>query len=549
MLNSLHIENIAVIERADVEFVGGFCALTGETGAGKSIVIDSINAILGERTAKDLIRAGESRAMVSARFSQLSDGCLSALRQLDISDEDGDIIITRVITPQKSSAKINGVPVTSAALRTIAPYLVNIHGQHDSQQLLNPDRHYIYIDLLAKNAPILSEYKAAFSSMQKTRRRLSEMTSGEEQRERRISVLEYAVGELEKAQIAENEISALKDERDRMLKNRAAAEQLGGANAAFSDDSGLLNIADAVIERLIAASGVSESAQNAANAASKARDLLEQAADLTSTALSECEFDESRLDEIEARLDMYYGFRGKYGENEREMLKYLSDAKRELAELRDFSGSAQELSDTLIKQVDEVKRLGAKLTDSRRTAAQKFERDVEAQLEFLNMPNVKLKTDLKSAPYSSNGADKIEFLICTNAGEQLKPLSKVASGGEMSRIMLAIKCVLSEDDPVGTLIFDEIDSGISGEAALKVGDRLKSISAHRQVICVTHLAQIACMAGRQLLIKKSDRGGRTYTDITELDNDSRKRELARIIGGEVTDAALNAAEELLKKYS
>ena len=547
MLSDLHIENIAVIERADVEFDNGLCVLTGETGAGKSIVIDSINAVLGERTAKDLIRAGESTAKVTARFTDLSAECRKVLSCLDISDEDGDIIITRIITPKKSSARINDVPVTAAALKSLAPYLVNIHGQHDSQQLLDPDRHYIYVDLVAKNSDILSEYKAAFSKMQKTRKRIMSLANDEERRQRRCDVLKYAVAELEKAEIRENEIDELKNERDKMLKNREAGADLSAAFSALDSESGLLTAADAVIERLINSAKQSDSAAAAADTMSNARDLLSKATEQIKAAAADCEFDEQRLSEISERLDVYYGFIGKYGKDEREMLDYLENAKRELESLNADERDSEILSDELIKEVEEVKRLGAKLTKTREKAAAELDKQVERQLNFLNMNGVKFKAEIKSAPYSSIGADKIEFLIQTNAGENMKPLSKIASGGEMSRIMLAIKCVLSDSDPVGTMIFDEIDQGISGEAALKVGDRLKSIGKHRQVVCVTHLAQIACMAGCHLLIKKSLSGGRTFTSITKLDDSGRLGELARIIGGGVSDAALNAAKELIER--
>ncbi|MEE1144008.1 MAG: DNA repair protein RecN [Acutalibacteraceae bacterium] len=548
MLCSLHIENIAVIERADIEFTDGFCTLTGETGAGKSILIDSINAVLGERTPKDLIRAGCERAQVVAQFTDLSNECLKALSDLDISDEDGDIIISRVITQSKSVAKVNGVAVPASALKTLAPYLVNIHGQHDSQQLLNPDRHYVYIDLLAKNEELKNEYKTAFSNMQKTRKTLNALASSEEQRERRISVLEYAIDELTRADVKSGEVERLKSRKEEINRNKKAVETLRKIANILDGDNGALSLIDEAVSGLISISNTHADISNSANEMSNARDIIENVVRANHNILSDCYFDEKELDTIDERLDMYFSFVGKYGKNEDEMLEFLSNAKSELESLKNSEKNMGELSEKLQSEVEKVKSLGARLTQSRAEASEKFETDVENELKFLNMPSVKLKVQINQAPYSTLGADKVEFLIRTNSGEQLKPLSKIASGGEMSRIMLAIKCVLSENDPVGTMIFDEIDAGISGEAALKVGDRLKAVAKHRQVICVTHLAQIACMSKLHLLIKKSTDDFRTYTNITPLDDDGRKRELARIIGGNVTDSAISAAEELLEKY-
>ena len=544
MLTALHIENIAVIERADVEFTQGLCVLTGETGAGKSIVIDSINAILGERTAKDLIRAGCERAQVTASFCDLSSEILDVLRGLDVEAEDGQVVVTRVITHKSSSAKINGVPVTATALKSVAPYLVDIHGQHDSQALLQPESHVSYIDKLAKNEQIILEYKSAFADMQKTRKALKNLSADEEERARRQEILKHTIKELENANLRDDEMNELKNRREKLLSDKEKAEKLTVAVNALMNDDGILSATDTVLEQLISAHS-----EKSANACSSARDLLEQARVFAEQSLAECEYDERELSEIDDRLDIYYAFEGKYGKNEKEMIETLENAKRELLELENGEQSQMEFAQVLPEQVERVKKLGAKLTKSRKDAAERFEKDVSGQLQYLNMPSVQIKVQIDTAPYSSGGADKVEFLIKTNVGEQLKPLSKIASGGEMSRIMLAIKCVLSDGDPVGTMIFDEIDAGISGEAALKVGDRLKAVALSKQVIVVTHLAQIACMAGLHLRIKKTVESDRTFTRLTELDLNGRREELARIIGGELSDAALSAADELLKRYN
>lgn len=549
MLQSLHIENIAVIEKTDVEFSDGFTALTGETGAGKSIIIDSINAVLGERTSKELIRNGCDKASVTAVFSDISHEAKEKLDGFGIDLSSDELIIKRTLTESKSSCKINGQNAPAFVLKEIAPYLINIHGQHDSQSLLNPDMHYIYLDLLSKNEQIIQDYKASFSAMLKTRRAVKQFENNKGEVERRKEILNYQINELEAAGIQVGEIERLKQRKEEILNSKKIMDSLQVANNSISGDNdelfGAWELIEKASEELVKIAAFSEEYSALADKLENLKYDLEDVKDSVENYLESADIDENELENIENRLDIYYSFKGKYGENEAEMLEFLKNAKEELAVLENAEETAIEELVLLPQQIEEVKQKGAVITESRKKSAEKFEKEIKEQLEFLDMPHVVIKVDFQKSPYSSLGSDKIEFLISTNPGEPLKPLSKIASGGEMSRIMLSIKNVLSNADIVPTLIFDEIDTGISGNAAAKVADRLKAVSKGKQVICVTHLAQIAAKADVQLKIEKNIENDRAVTTVTSLDYDGRKRELARIIGSAVTDASLATAEEML----
>lgn len=551
MLKSLHIENIAVIEKADVEFDGGFNALTGETGAGKSILIDSINAVLGERTSKDLIRTGCEKASVSAYFSDVSHAANDKLSELGFTPDESGLSIQRTLTESKSSVRINGIATTASVLRQLAPLLINIHGQHDSQALLNPDLHYVYIDLLADNGDILKQYQTEFSKMQKIRRRLKQLTGNAEKSQKRAELLRFQIDELESADIKIGEIEQLKKRQTEINNSQAIVDSLTqGAFALYNDYDETpcaLSMLDSAVESL---ENAAQMCQNAQPLCAELADILfktDEIREKIESLISDFEFDADEIEQVNSRLDMYYSFSLKYGKTESEMLGFLEKCKRELSGITSDDDELLNLQNELAPQVKAVKEIGAKLTQSRKDAGEAFSRDVAKQLEFLDMPKVKIIADIKQSPYSHLGADRIELLISTNPGEPPKPLAKIASGGEMSRIMLAIKNVLAAKDPVDTLIFDEIDSGISGRAASRVGDRLYDTARSKQVICVTHLAQIAALADNHLLIKKQIHDDRAVTKITKLDSDARRQELARIIGTEVTEATLQAADELLNK--
>ncbi len=549
MLLSLHIENIAVIEKADVDFGPGFTVLTGETGAGKSILIDSINAVLGERTSRELIRQGCEKAVVSAEFGDLSKELTQKLKELGYTSDEDTLVITRLLSEQKSAAKINGMPATASILREIAPLLINIHGQHDSQALLNPEKHVLYIDLLAKNESLLAEYGAAFSDMQKTRKQIKELTQNTQEKERRMEMLRYQIQEIEQAELKPGEQQRLLQRRDAINHAQTIAEALQRAYYAISgeDDEtkGALERIDGAFADITQISRYDPQASAISDQIADAKYQLEDVRGKIEDLMEQTEFDPGELETVEQRLDLLYRLFQKYGENEQAVLDFYQKAKDELDSIVLQDAQLGKLHTTLASQVERVKTLGGRLTQSRKKAGAQFAKDVAAQLAFLNMPGVKIAVSVEPAAYSRHGADKVEFLISTNPGEPLKSLIKIASGGEMSRIMLAIKNVLSSDDPVGTLIFDEIDTGISGSAAQKVGIKLKETANGKQVICVTHLAQIAALAQTHLLIEKDIQKGRAVTRITPLDFDGRRRELARIIGSAVTEANLKSAEEML----
>jgi len=549
MLKSLHIENIAVIERADVEFDNGFTVLTGETGAGKSIIIDSINAVLGERTSKELIRNGCNSASVTAFFDDIDKIVVNKLSEFGIDIDMGELMIKRTLTETKSSCKINGQNAPAFVLKEIAPYLINIHGQHDSQTLLNPDLHYSFIDALAKNQDKLDVYNDIFSKMLKTRKAVKQYETTKAENESKKEILSYQINELESANVQVGEIEKLKLRKQEILNFKKIKDSLIVANNCLSgnsdDISGAYELVEKASESLLKIASFSEELSSVADKIENLKYEIEDVKTIVSDTLENQNVDENELDLIEERLDMYFAFKSKYGETEEDMLAFLEKAKIKLESLENLEETAIEEKLLLPIQIEEVKQAGEELTKSRQKASKQFEIEVKKQLDYLDMPNVKIAVNIEKSPYSTLGADKVEFLISTNPGEPLKPLSKIASGGEMSRIMLSIKNVLANADVVPTLIFDEIDTGISGKAASKVANRLKTVSEGKQVICVTHLAQIAAKADTQLKIEKNIESGRAVTTVSKLDYDGRKSELARIIGSEVTESTLATAEELL----
>lgn len=546
MLKFLHIENIAVIEQSDIEFKNGFNVLTGETGAGKSIVIDSINAVLGERTSKDLIRNGCENALVSAVFGELDNTVSENLKGYGIiPDEDGNIIISRKLSLSgKGYIKINNIPFTASVLKEIGKLLLNIHGQHDNQALLDPEKHLLFVDAVADNKVILEEYYKEFKNLNSIRKELQSLETDEDQKQRKIDLLKYQINEIESANITVGEYDELK-------KKLEIADSFEKTYKAYNNSDILLNGSednDGAVTQIQNAIKLLNSVNANTDKLNEALVILEDAKSEISQFLGDQEFLNINPDEINQRLDLLTRLMLKYGSGEQEILQFLSNAQTELENISFSEKRISELSEKLDVSTNKLIELGEKLTKSRKVSAEKFQKNVTDVLKYLNMPNVKFFVDFKKGRYTKLGCDVCEFMISANDGETPKPLHKIASGGELSRVMLSIKSVLLNKDTVGTMIFDEIDTGISGFAAGKVGTQLKKVSSARQVICVTHLAQIAAMADEHLLIEKSTKMGRTYTKVNSLNYQQRISEIARIMSGtELTENLYNSAKELIDR--
>ena len=551
MLKTLDIENIAVIEKARIEFSSGFNVLTGETGAGKSIVVDSINTILGERTSRELVRSGSDYAFVSALFTEINPAVKAKLNDLGFSaEEDDSLLLTRRISRDgKSQCRINGHAATVSVLREVGGTLVNIHGQHDSQSLLNPEYHYQFIDMLSGGNMLLEQYKAAFSAFIHIRRRLKQLTAQAEKNDNSTELLDFQIKELEDADIKEGEIECLSTRKkalDSADEALAAYRSLLTVIAGDDENAGAQISLISAAKELERFTSFSEDTEKAYSLLQNIDDELETVKGLVENAAQSLDFDPNEKERIEERLDFLYRLGKKYGSSEADMLKSLEEAKKQRTLIHTDEEELERLTQEYDSALDQVEELTEKLSDLRKTTALKFESDVKAQLEFLDMPKIRFIVDFEKGILSSTGTDKIEFLISTNPGEPPKPLAKIASGGELSRIMLAIKNIIAYNDTVDTLIFDEIDTGVSGRASGKIGLKLKEVSKNTQVITVTHSAQIAAFADEHFLIAKDFENGRTYTNVTPLDHEKKKYELARIMGGlHITDALLESAEEML----
>lgn len=549
MLSQLYISNIAVIEKVSIDFENGFTILTGETGAGKSIIIDAINAILGERTSKGLVRTGAKNGTVTAMFSSVDNEVLDILSSMDIPLEEDTLIIFREIKAEgKTSCKINGYPVSVSTLKTIGEKLISIHGQHESYELLSPDAHINYIDSFADLENLRDSYAKSFTLLKNIQKRLSEFNEDEGLKARRIDMLKFQINEITAADIRIGEQEELTQERDALRNSERIMEAVNLSKLLLLGDE----MNEGILAELSTISGEIEDIEESypdirefSHSVNEALSLLEDA-DISLRSL-DLDFDISTLDEIEERLDLIYRLCKKYGGTESAILKHLEKLENELHSI-EFSDEEKE---KLEKDYESEKKtsisLAKELSAKRKEAAKLFSNRVKQELLFLNMPNIEFEVEIERIPLNIHGCDKVQFLISPNKGEPLKPMSKIASGGELSRIMLSIKTVLAGRDKIDTLIFDEVDTGISGEAAVKVGEKLKQVSKNRQVICITHLPQIAALADNHLLIEKHIKEERTFTEVTELDLESRKRELARIIGGdEITELKLKIAEEMLE---
>ncbi len=552
MLKSLNIENIAVIEKADIEFSPGLNVLTGETGAGKSIVVDSINAVLGERTSRELVRNGANEAQVTAVFDDINSSVREKLDEFGIEDDDTLVLMRKISDKGKSYCRINGVPCTVSMLRQLGEQLVNIHGQHDSQALLNPDTHYRFLDMFADDKDLVSEYSKNFKKLLEVRKKLKSLTADAENNDKQSEMLAYEINELTQADIKIGEIEQLHKRKNIILNSQNISDYLTFILSFFNgDDENNAGAENNIASLYSQGEALGEDDSEISAIQSRLLSLSDSIAEIKSLAgdkLNSIEYNENELNAIDERLDMYYHLSNKYGATEQEMINYLNDALSKQNAIADYDEELERLNvqydEVYSSTVDAAKALSL----ARSEAAKQLENEIKEQLEFLDMPKVKFLVDFKQGNLSSTGYDKIEFLISTNPGEPPKPLAKIASGGELSRIMLAIKNILAAKDAVDTLIFDEVDAGVSGRASRKIGLKLKSVGEVCQVICVTHSAQIASAADNHLLIQKEFKNDKTYTKVIHLDFEQRKRELARIMGGmEITDALLKSAEEMLNE--
>ena len=551
MLSNLYIENIAVIEKTSIDFKKGLNVMTGETGAGKSIVIDSINAVLGNRTSKELIRTGASSAFVSAEFTNLSEKALAVIDEAGFELEDGELLIQREIsTTGKNKCRINGRPATVSTLKEIGVQLINIHGQHESYELMSPELHISYIDKLAGLESEIEAYQEVYKKYKKLSAELKKATVDESERERKIDLLKYQIDELEDADLRDGEYEELNEQKAVLQNSEKIIEAIMSSRALMNGDEESFGVLENLQEINSQLSDISEYMSEVEPINSRIESAIYELEDCLSelTGLTDLvDTDGGSLDSIEERLDLIYTLGKKYGSTIKEMLDFLDKAKKELNALVMYDENREALIKECDKAYKEAEKLAKALSEKRRATSSEFADKVCEEMAFLDMPNVKLVVVQEKCELNSLGCDNIEFLISTNPGEPPKPISKIASRGELSRMMLAVKNVLSDKDDIDTLIFDEVDTGISGSAAQKVGLKLREVSKSRQVLCVTHLAQIAAMGNSHFKISKSVRDEKTFTKVEELDHEGRKQELARIIGGtEMTKASLDYAEEMLR---
>ena len=551
MLSELYIENLAVIEKATIDFSDKLNVFTGETGAGKSILINGINAILGQRVTKDIVRTGTDKAVISALFTDIGDNVLQVLDELGISAEDGQLFLTREIRSDGGSvARVNSRAVNVSVLKAIGETLVTIHGQHDNQILMAPERHIEILDSYAESEALIEDYHSSFRELQSIAKKINKIKTEQSKKEFRMAELADIVEEINALNIHEGEDKEIEAELNISKNAVAISEALYMAKQLLSGDDDT----DGAVEMTQRASRSVEGYTDIMTEISPIYDRLSSAAiemeDISEeigSLLDSLDVDPKRYDYLNQRSDELRRIMKKYGPELNDVLTTLENSQNELDEL---SGAEQSL-DVLNKEKErllaEVSKKAKALSDHRKKAGERFVSQVTEELEFLNMPKVKLVVQQKTGKLTINGMDSIEFLISANLGEEPKPIAKIASGGELSRIMLALKNVIAEKDSIGTLIFDEIDTGVSGRAAQKIGIKLKQISRLRQVLCVTHLAQMAVMADNHLLIEKNIQGDRTVTTVRTLDHEQRKYEIARIMGGEnITELMLENAEQYLK---
>ena len=551
MLNQLSVRNVAVIDKLDINLHDGVSVLTGETGAGKSIIIDSINMILGDRANKELVRYGTDKAVVQAVFDA-PKSVINILEENDIYVEDETVIITRQVTKEgKSVARINGMVVTLNILREISDRLINIHGQHDNQALLTPIRHITFLDAYADNEEYINRYKDILSKKREIEKKISSLEMDEQEKMQRIDLLEYQVKEIKKASLEKDEEDDLREQRDIYTNAEQITKSVNEAYMNLYEGDEIQSAYDGIsiaVNEISQISDLNPQLKSIYDTLNEIMYSLEDTAHEIKEFGETVEFDEQALNEIEERLDLISRLKRKYGNSIEEILEYLKKAESELNDIKLSDERTNELKEELKNITKELKEKGNVLTQRRENAAKVLEENIEKSLHELNMEKSKFKVNIENdGTFYDNGMDKVEFLISTNPGEPLKPLVKIASGGELSRVMLAIKSILADSDGVDKMIFDEIDTGVSGKAAMSIAKKLAVIAKNKQVICITHLPQLTAMADNHYLIQKNTDGELASTTLKELDEEGRELELARIIdGGEVTELALSHAKQMLE---
>jgi len=554
MLSLLHIENIAIIQSADIQFDGGFNVLTGETGAGKSIVIDAIGAVLGQRTSRELIRTGAKSALVTALFTGVEG--LDWLKENGYDAPGDELLLQREIQGDgRNVCRVNGKPLTVAQLRDLGRQLLNIHGQHDGQQLLEPACHLGYLDSFGKTDSLLENYRQAYRSMADLRRRIASLQMDEAERSRRVDTLQYQIRELERADLKAGEDEEL-DERRKLLRSSGklmdAIQQAQRALSGGEDDQGACDLIADAEGAVRSVSRVSTQMAELGEALTALRYAADDAAETLRDLSRDFDFAPDELDRVESRLDVIYRLKKKYGSTVEDMLNYLEGCRTELEQIQVADDTILELQAKLEQSRAEAVKRGALLTKARQAAAKLLQQRVQEELRQLDMPKVQFESEFIPCTaedgLDADGMEQVQFLMSANLGEALKPIQKVASGGELARIMLALKNVLAEDDGIGSLVFDEVDTGVSGRAAQKVAQKMADVARHKQVLCVTHLPQIAAMADTHFSVAKGEREGRTFTQVDRLSREGRAEELARLMGGaNVSDALRDSARELLEQ--
>lgn len=548
MLELLHIENIAIIEAADIEFAPGFNALTGETGAGKSIVIDSLSAVLGQRTSREQIRTGAEKAFVSAAFSGMAP---ELTEELGIQPEaDGTLLLQREIqTDGKNVCRVNGRPVTVGQLRALGARLLNIHGQHDGQQLLDEEQHIVYLDSFGRVESLAITYAEKYKNFTDIRRQIGALQMDEAEKVRRVDTLQYQIEELRRAKLTPGEEEELTARRGMLRNAEKFLDAVAGADYALNGDDSGGGALSALRQAQDALSGVRHLDDAFGQLYERLGEAYSEVYDIAATVedkRGELDVSPGELDRVESRMDLLYRLKKKYGATVEDMLDYQARCEAELAQIEDAGDTLARLEQALSKAEKEARQAAQALSDARKAAAEQLTSQILAELQQLDMGKIRFAVDFAEKPLDSDGMDTVRFLMSANVGEELRPIHKIASGGELARIMLAMKNVLSEQDHVGTMVFDEVDTGVSGRAAQKVAEKMARISRRKQVLCVTHLPQLAAMADTHFSVEKGERGGRTYTEVRRLDREQRRQELARLTGGShVSQTMLDGAEELL----